>query len=174
MTLKTIIEKIREYSLGSPNVCGVIVNDVFEANHWEGVEYGVVAIIQREHSVSDNLATYRFQLAYIDRLKEDKSNEVDVQSDGIMTLSNVINALVELNEGIELADEMSFSVFNERFKDECGGVLADVALVTTSPMGICHDVAFLKAIPSAITIGADGRGVDIAIISNVKWKIADE
>mgnify|MGYP006923190914 CR=1 FL=1 len=174
MTLKTIIEKLKEYALATPNVGGVIVNDVFRENFWENAHYGVVAIIQREHSISDNLATYRFQLAYIDRLTEDKSNEVDVQSDGIMTLSNVINALAELNEGIELADEMSFSVFNERFKDECGGVLADVALVTASPMGICHDVAFIKAIPSAITIGADGRGVDIAIISNVKWKIANE
>lgn len=141
MTLKTIIEKIREYSLGSPNVCGVIVNDVFEANHWEGVEYGVVAIIQREHSVSDNLATYRFQLAYIDRLTEDKSNEVDIQSEGVITISNIVNALVEYSD-VDMDGDMSFSVFNERFKDDCGGVLADVAFITTSPMGICNELKY--------------------------------
>ena len=140
MTLKTIIEKLMEYALATPNVGGVIVNDVFRENFWEDAHYGVVAIIQREHTISDNLAIYRFQLAYIDRLTESKSNEVDIQSEGVMTISNIVNALVENSTDVEVDGDMSFSVFNERFKDECGGVLADVAFITTSPMGVCNEV----------------------------------
>ncbi len=139
MTLKTIIEELKEYALATPNVGGVIVNDVFRENFWEDAHYGVVAIIQREHSISDNLAIYRFQLGYIDRLTEDKSNEVDIQSEGVITISNIVNAFVEYNP-VELNGEISFSVFNERFKDDCGGVLADVAFTTTSPMGICNQL----------------------------------
>ena len=139
MTLKTIIEKLKENALATPNVGGVIVNDVFRENFWEDAHYGVVAIIQREHTVSDNLAIYRFQLGYIDRLTEDKSNEVDIQSEGVITISNIVNAFVEYNP-VELNGEISFSVFNERFKDDCGGVLADVAFITTSPMGICNQL----------------------------------
>ena len=142
MTLKTIIEKLKEYALATPNVGGVIVNDVFRENFWEDARYGVVAIVQREHSISDNLAIYRFQLGYIDRLTESKDNEVDIQSEGVMTISNIVNALVEDNPDIEMNGEMSFSVFNERFKDECGGVLADVAFITTSPMGICNELKY--------------------------------
>lgn len=138
MTLRTIIEKLKEYAMATPNVGGVIINDVFRANFWESAEYGVVAIIQREHSISDNNAIYRFQLAYIDRLAEDKNNEVDVQSDGIMAISNMVNRLVTEAE-VELNGEISFSVFNERFKDECGGVLADVAFIASSPMGVCYN-----------------------------------
>jgi hypothetical protein len=138
MTLRTIIEKLKEYAMATPNVGGVIINDAFRTNFWESAEYGVVAIIQREHSISDNNAIYRFQLAYIDRLAEDKSNEVDVQSDGIMAISNVVNRLVTEIE-VELNGEISFSVFNERFKDECGGVLADVAFIASSPMGVCYN-----------------------------------
>jgi hypothetical protein len=141
MTLKTIIETLKEYALATPNVGGVIVNDVFRENFWEDAHYGVVAIIQREHSISDNLAIYRFQLAYIDRLTEDKSNEVDIQSEGVITISNIVNALVEYSD-IDMNGDMSFSVFNERFKDECGGVLADVAFTTTSPMGICNQLNY--------------------------------
>lgn len=142
MTLKTIIDKLREYALATPNVGGVIVNDVFRENFWDDAHYGVVAIIQREHSISDNIATYRFQLAYIDRLTEDKGNEVDIQSEGVMAISNIVNALVEDNADIEMNGDMSFSVFNERFKDECGGVLADVAFLTSSPMGICNELNY--------------------------------
>lgn len=140
MTLKTIIERLKVYALATPNVGGVIVNDVFRENFWEDAHYGVVAIIQREHTISDNLAIYRFQLAYIDRLTESKSNEVDIQSEGVITISNIVNALVENNADVEVDGDMSFSVFNERFKDECGGVLADVAFTTASPMGVCNEV----------------------------------
>ena len=142
MTLKTIIEGLQEYALATPNVGGVIVNDVFRENFWDDAHYGVVAIIQREHTISDNLATYRFQLGYIDRLTESKDNEVDIQSEGVMTISNIVNALVEDNPDIEKDGDMSFSVFNERFKDECGGVLADVAFTTSSPLGICNELNF--------------------------------
>ena len=142
MTLKTIIDKLKENALATPNVGGVIVNDVFRENFWDDAHYGVVAIIQREHSVSDNIATYRFQLAYIDRLTEDKGNEVDIQSEGVMVISNIVNALIEDNADIEMNGDMSFSVFNERFKDDCGGVLADVAFLTSSPMGICNELNY--------------------------------
>ena len=57
-----------------------------------------------------------------------------------MTISNIVNALVENNADVEVDGDISFSVFNERFKDECGGVLADVAFTTTSPMGVCNEV----------------------------------
>lgn len=174
MTLKTIINKLQEYALGTPNVGGVIVNDVYHTNFWEGIEYAIVAIIQREHAVSDNLATYRFQLAYIDRLNEDRSNDVDIQSDGVMVISNVVNALIELNDNVELSGEITFSVFNERFKDECSGVVADVSLITASPMGTCHDVAYLRVIPSEVKLNADGDSVAVEVKSNVKWTIYDE
>jgi hypothetical protein len=50
-----------------------------------------------------------------------------------------VNALIAEDSDAELSGEVSFSVFNERFKDECGAVLANVDLVTTSPMGRCYE-----------------------------------
>lgn len=171
MTLRTIIEKLKEYALATPNVGGVIVNDVFRNNFWEDAHYGVVAIIQREHSVGESLATYRFQLAYIDRLTDDKDNEVDVQSEGVMALSNMVNALLAEAHDVELSGEMSFSVFNERFKDECGGVLANVELVTTSPMGRCFDNKSEAQepggeIPNTHILFLDAEGEDLSDVDN--------
>lgn len=173
MTLKTIIDKLTEYALGSPNVGGVIINDVFRANFWEDAHYAVVAIIQREHTLTENNAIFRFQLAYIDRLTEDKSNEVDIQSEGVMTISNLINALTTFYDDMSIDGNVTFSVFNERFKDECGGVLADIAFFTTSPMGTCHDVTYLNVIPNTVRLNANGDVVEVNILSNDKWSIED-
>lgn len=56
-----------------------------------------------------------------------------------MAISNILNALIAEDSDVELSGEVSFSVFNERFKDECSGVLANVDLVTSSPMGRCYE-----------------------------------
>lgn len=138
MTLRTIIETLNALALQTPNVESTIINDVYRENFWQDARYGVVAILQREHSIYDNYAVYRMQLAYIDRLTEDRGNEVDVQSEGIMTITNIVNAFTQMQSEATIEGNITFNVFNERFKDVCGGVIADVAFVTASPMGVCY------------------------------------
>jgi hypothetical protein len=62
----------------------------------------------------------------VDRLKNDRSNQIEIQSVGIQTLDNIIRQLDEL--GIYAEQTYSFQVFNQRFLDECAGVFCNVNL----------------------------------------------
>ena len=140
MTLKTTIEKLRDIALKTHNVRSVIINDIYRENAFASIDYGVVAIIQNEHVVGDNIVTYNLTLVYVDRLAKDGSNELDIQSDGMLTLTNIINAFVGEVDDASIEGDVTFTAYNQRFVDDCAGVYADVAISVTSNMGICYDI----------------------------------
>lgn len=137
MTLKTVIEKLREIALRTPNVRSVIINDIYRENAFEDVKYGAVAILQEDHYVGENIVRYGITLVYIDRLLRDAGNEVDVQSEGMLALMNIINAFIGENDTATLDGEVEFTAFNQRFADDCAGVYARVNIEVESNLGIC-------------------------------------
>ena len=138
MTLKTIIDKLRAIALRTPNVRSVIVNDIYRENAFKDVEYSVVAILQDEHISGENTVNYGITLVYIDRLLRDAVNEVDIQSEGMLALTNIINTFIGENEDAMLGGEVAFTAFNQRFADDCAGVYARIGLVVETNLGICY------------------------------------
>lgn len=127
MNLLQTIRVLERCAALQPNVRTIVRNDVFRLNACPDVDYGAVAWLQGEHTTEDgsNLLTYNFTLFYVDRLTEDKGNEVEVQSQGIETLENILRSLPDL--GL-YPGAYSFRTFNQRFADECAGVFCTVAL----------------------------------------------
>lgn len=127
MTLKETIMTIEAVALNQPSVNMVVRNDIFRLNATQDARYGVFGWTQQQHTeeMDTDIITYNFTFFYVDRLTEDKGNEVEIQSVGISTLSNIIRALQE--KGI-YADLWQYQTFNQRFHDECAGVYANVAL----------------------------------------------
>jgi hypothetical protein len=70
--------------------------------------------------------TYSFTFFYVDRLKHDVSNQIEVQSVGIQTLDNILRKLDDL--GIYISSTYNFQTFNQRFVDDCAGVFCNVSL----------------------------------------------
>ena len=100
--------------------------------------YGVFAFVQGLHntSIDSSVISYSFTLFYVDRLKDNKSNEVEIQSTGIQTLNNIIRVLDEYDVVAEAT--YVFNVFNQRFADLCAGVYCNVTL--SVPMtGACPE-----------------------------------
>jgi hypothetical protein len=62
----------------------------------------------------------------VDRLKNDRSNEIEVQSVGIQTLNNILRELDD--NGVFVNSTYTFQTFNQRFLDECAGVFCNVSL----------------------------------------------
>ena len=128
MTLQETIKAMEAVASHQPSIKMVVENDIFRLNSKADAKYGVFAFVQGQHSASldSNVITYTFTLFYVDRLKNDRSNQIEIQSVGVQTLDNIIRTLDDL--GIYAENLYTFQVFNQRFTDECAGVFCNVNL----------------------------------------------
>ena len=92
---------------------------------------------QNEHSIDSNTITYNLNLFYIDRIADSEDNVLNIQSDGILQLTNIINNLV-FSEDVDVDGEINFVPFIQRFADNCSGVYCSVSFVCDNNLGICH------------------------------------
>ena len=138
MTLLETIRTMEVIASRQPSIKMIVENDIFRLNAKADARYGVFAFLQGEHStaIDTNEITYAFTLFYVDRLKNDRSNQIEIQSVGIQTLDNILRTMDEA--GIYAYNAYSFQVFNQRFVDDCAGVMCRVSL--SVPLGSpCSD-----------------------------------
>lgn len=137
MTLYQVIQAMEAAALAQPSVRTIVPNDVFRLNTMPSVEYGVVAWTQGTHRQAGDFLEFAFNLFYVDRLTEDKGNEVEVQSAGVQTLGNVLRVLAE--QGVPVTGDPTFQTFNQRFMDECAGVWCSATFMVPVDYGCAID-----------------------------------
>lgn len=126
MTLAQVIDIFEKIAMQQPSINMIVRNDVFRINTSPSLKYGVFAWTQGQHSGSiAGMTSFAFSFFYVDRLKEDLSNQVEVQSAGCETIGNILRALEEYD--IEVGN-YTMQTFNQRFTDECAGVFCNVTL----------------------------------------------
>lgn len=125
MTLKYIVDTIKSIALLQPNVRTATEGDVYDVlNGNPNVKYGVIHITQSSHKQQNNQDIYGFNLFYIDRLLDDNSNKLDIQSIGKELISNILMTLDETFD-TEISN-ITYQPFTERFNDLCAGVYVSV------------------------------------------------
>ena len=136
MTLSQLIQTIERVASMQPSINMIVQQDVFRINSAPSLKYGVFAWTQGQHSGSINgMQTYTFSLFYVDRLKEDLSNQIEIQSVGCETIGNILRALDEYD--VEVGN-YTIQTFNQRFTDECAGVFCNVSL-SVMPITRCAE-----------------------------------
>lgn len=126
MTFAQFVEELTRVALRQPSIRTVVANDVFRLNALPSAKYGVFSFTQGQHRVNldGGYVRYVMTLFYVDRLTEDASNEIEVQSVGISTLTNIVTTLSdEFGVG-----EWTINTFNQRFADLCAGAYATVPI----------------------------------------------
>ena len=123
MKYKELVKIIKDVSLALPDVNSFYTGDVYEINADQSVKYASVVLTNQEHQFDNNndKFNYNFVLFFIDRLLDDESNRIDVQTAGISALKNIVTALEDY--GI-IIDSFRFTLFKERFNDICSGAYA--------------------------------------------------
>lgn len=138
MTLSDIILIAEYYATKQPAIHQIVQNDIFRLNGRADANYGVFGWTQGIHrgSLDDDLRTYVLTLFFIDRMTEDRKNQLAIQSIGIEVLDNILRSIAD-NEEIGVSDH-TFTTFNQRFVDECAGVYCNVEL--TAPIdSVCSE-----------------------------------
>jgi len=141
MTLLETIRAIEDAAARQPSVAMIVENDVFRLNSYADARYGVFAWTQGRHrgNVGEDFLRLSFTLFYIDRLRNDIANQVEVQSVGMETLKNILALLRD--RGIE-PETYEFQPFNQRFADECAGVYASVVFIVDAGSGCAEDIDY--------------------------------
>ena len=130
MTLLETIRRIEDAAAMQPSVAMIVENDIFRLNSYADARYGVFAWTQGRHRVdpaTPDFIRYQFTFFYVDRLRNDIANQVEIQSVGIETIENVLRTL---RDGGLDPETYEFTTFNQRFADECAGVFCSVVLLT--------------------------------------------
>ena len=136
MTLAQLIRLFEGIAKEQPSINMIVQQDVFRINSAPSLKYGVFAWTQGQHSGSINgMQAYSFSLFYVDRLLEDKSNQIEIQSVGCETISNILRMLDE--NDVEVSN-YTIQTFNQRFTDECAGVFCNVTL-QVPVMSLCSE-----------------------------------
>ena len=136
MTLFEIINKLKNIAISKPNINFVDDGDVYTLNSLPNIDYSVFFITQNDHSIYQDTITYSLNLFYIDRISDSEDNVLNIQSDGMLQLTNVINTLV-FSEDVDVDGEITFTPFIQRFADQCAGVYCTVRFVVDNNLGSC-------------------------------------
>lgn len=138
--LLTVIKALEKIGASLPDVHTVILSDIYQLNSLPNIDYSVFAIVQDQHRKDDNFTYLGFYLYYVDRLLNDKSNQIEIQSHGLEILSEVIDKIEDL--GLILSPEFDrvLQPFNQRFSDECAGIYCRLEIMIPQDCMIAYDI----------------------------------
>ena len=167
MNLYNAIEILKKISLQQPNIRTAFEGSIYDnLNGNNEIKYGVFGITQGNHTQDDNFAYYNFNLFYVDRLTDDESNRVQIQSIGQQSLSNIITLFCD-NYDAEFTQTITYYPFTQRFKDECAGGYITVTFICEKEI-YCSDGEYYDDSPVVEIIN---QNKDITITENGNYSI---
>lgn len=130
MTLIEIINGFNDIALRQPAIQDVLKSgNIYDLNESRNAKFSTFCATQGTHNsnISDGYTNYNFYLYYVDRLKTDESNKLEIQSTGIEVLKNIIRTF-QKDYDCEI-DSVEYQVFTERFSEVCAGVYATISVM---------------------------------------------
>ena len=132
MTLQDLLYKISRYAIKEPAVnYAAAGRSLFELNPSTIKDYAVVfASPTGNHTWDGDITTYTITLFYLDRLLADNSNDISIFSAAIEVLKDIVRALRNDSDIVEVGDNINFINFTEteRLSDRVCGAYCTVEI----------------------------------------------
>lgn len=142
MTYKETVEQIKYTCLEHISVNsfrdGLYSNSGgYEINGDADIDYPVTILVPNVHTSRQYVVSYSFNLFYVDRLTDGRTNKTDVQSEAMQTLREIVNKISD-NFDLDLDYNLRYTLFTERFVDECAGAYVTLNIEAEAPERDCY------------------------------------
>ena len=128
MSLYNVINTLLTIGKKQPNILYAGEGDIYEAlNAYQDIKYPVFFITQKQHVQNGDFIQYGLNLFIVDRETDDRSNKLQVQSNAMDVLSNILRAAeqyFEINSAV-------YHTFEERFDSLCAGAFVEIQIEDT-------------------------------------------
>ena len=144
MNLKEFYKSFIDISTQHPLVNDSITGDVYRLNS-ETHKYPLTCCGVQNISKQPNTITYNCYIYYVDRLQESHNNETEIHSVAITTLQQIVNKLTTFNENeiLDFTIGSTYSLFQQKFADECAGAWVSVNITLRDEVGLCSDYIYV-------------------------------
>lgn len=147
MTLVEIVNKLKKYAEGQFNNPTVMVGSVYENMNTKELRYPCinfdnVNVIKRENDV-----VYSFYVYYADRLNEDASNQLEIQSQAMNSLQLILHNIYD--SGAITLDEFYNAIitpFKLKFVDVCAGAWMQINVHATNGLDYCEGPSSVRTL----------------------------
>lgn len=166
MNYFTLIEDIKRTSLQFAEE--FYEGDVYEFLNSGNHKYPSIILTTQNVSTTDNINSISGTLFCVDRLTDDSSNRLEIQSNAFNKLQRIISALEENTINLQ---SNTYTPFTEKFADLCGGMFVEFSFQYVGE-SLCDDLEIkeIELTQNGIydTIGYDRAIVNVRPVVNLE------
>ena len=138
--MQNLLINIEQIALAHPVVKQVESGDIFNLNSMTEVKYPLVWIDLENIDLTSNEIEPQLRLYYIDRLLDDRSNELDIMYDAGIVLNAIFNLLAKY---YDVEYPIVVQTFNQKFTDmTAGGFVTTKVTECINELGIHEEIEF--------------------------------
>ena len=137
MNLQNTLEYIASVAQNHPLINSSYVGSIYDLNSNTNTKYAVFAVEDIDVTKQNNSLIYNCYLYVVDRVMNDESNTIAVQTMAVNTLQEIINYIEGYSQSLEVYGSYIITPIRQKFSDECAGAYVQLRLVSQNDIGEC-------------------------------------
>ena len=134
MTLQNVIDTIAKYGIGNKIInCSMAGGSIYDINGETIDGYPLLFTSPTgTHTIERDTSTYEITLYILDRLLQDRSNEMDLLSSSIEAMKNIIWGVATLDGIVDVSETLDIRnvTETESFNDAVAGCYCTIEITT--------------------------------------------
>ena len=137
MNLQNTLEYIASVAQNHPLINSSYVGSIYDLNSNTNIKYAVFAVEDIDVTKQNNTLLYSCYLYVVDRVMNDESNTIAVQTMAVNTLQEIINYIEGYSQSLQVYGSYIITPIRQKFSDECAGAYVQLRLVSQNDIGEC-------------------------------------
>ena len=137
MNLQNTLEYIASVAQNHPLINSSFVGSIYDLNSNTNTKYAVFAVEDIDVTKQNNTLLYNCYLYVVDRVMNDESNTIAVQTMAVNTLQEIINYIEGYSQSLEVYGSYIITPIRQKFSDECAGAYVQLKFVSQNDIGEC-------------------------------------